>query len=275
MTTTCRSIELQLTGLPDPGAAVLGTPGLREHLSECVPCRRYFAGLRRLDATIRNLPTAAADPIVRESFLLALPALPPIIERRIVPVRSGSDSYAALSRRVASARSWIGAGTAAAVVLGAGIYLGMSGSRPPAQAVAFRYDLLAKEVSTLALLTKANTPTEKIDVWSEFLADLHAEAALLARGGEAAEMQSLSRMYNKAATEGLAKQAALLPHHWTPAQRRDVLAAADSKLARTEAEAVGQADAAPTHAKATFQSIAAGAKDARARLQSAIRGEAF
>lgn len=272
MTTTCRSIELQLTGLPDPAVP---TEDLRAHLGECDPCRKYLAGLRRLDAIVSSLPVPAADPLVKDAFLAGLPALPPIIERRLIPVRSGSDSYAALTRRVASARSWIGAGTAAALILGAGLYFGTSDTRPQAQAAAFRHELLAKEVATLATLTKATTPKEKIAVWTVFLNDLHAEAKLLARGGEVSEMQALSRMYKKAATDGLAKQACLLPHHWTPAQRREALAAAEAELAAAETQATTQADLAPGQAKVIFQAIAGSAKDARARLQQAIRGEAF
>lgn len=272
MTTNCRNFELQLTGLADPAVP---TPELRGHLAACMPCRRYLAGLRRLDAIIPTIAVPGTSPQMKENFLAALPDLPTIIERRQVPVRSGSDSYAALGRRLAETRSWLGAGTAAALVLGIGLYFGTSGSRPQAQVSTYRHELLSKEVATLATLTKAATPKEKIAVWTIFLNDLHAEAKLLARGGEAREMDALARMYKKAATDGLAKQASLLPHHWTPAQRREALAAADAELAAAESDATAQAEVVPNQAKATFQAIAGGAKDARARLQLAIKGEAF
>ena len=134
-----------------------------------------------------------------------------------------------------------------------------------------RHELLSKEVKHLAALTRAETPAERVAVWSGLAADLHAEAKLVYKAAPDREMASLSRMYERTVTEGVVAQAKNLPPALTPAERLHALADADGKLQAAEAEAEALSKEAPPAARGELKKMAGTAKAARAALQSIIR----
>ncbi len=267
---TCETLQQTLTALPDPRRL----PGdVAAHVRGCASCARFRRGLIALDRLVPQLDVPASPPEVRADFLAALAAadLPPIIERRR-PVRR--DSTGSLSALWAAREQWqYAAGVAAMLTVGVGVWWVSTGARPAGtgEVAKLRHELLSKEVKHLAALTRAETPAERVAVWSGLAADLHAEAKLVYKAAPDQEMASLSRMYARTVTEGIVRQAKLLPPALTPAERLHALADADGKLQAAEADAEALSKEAPPAARGELTKMAGTAKAARVALQSIIR----
>ena len=267
---TCETVQQTLTALPDPRRL---TPDVAAHVRGCADCARYRRGLLRLDRLVPRIPVPASPPEVRAQFLATVAAadLPPIIERR-VPARR--DSNGSLTVLWAAREQWqYAAGVAAVLAVGVGLWWASTGPRTPGtgEVARLRHELLSKEVRHLAELTRAETPADKVAVWSGWAADLHAEAKLVYKAAPDAEMESLSGMYARTVDEGLLRQAKLLPPTLTPAERLQALADADGRLRAAEADADALALEAPPAARRPLQKMAGTARAARVALQSIIR----
>ena len=267
---TCETFQQALTASPDPRRL---PAELATHVRGCTACARFRHGLLKLDRLIVRVPVPPSPPEVRAAFVAALAAvdLPPIIERR-TPARR--DSTGTLTALWAAREQWqYAAGVAAMLTVGVGVWWVSTGSRPAGapEVAKLRHELLSKEVRHLAALTKAETPVDKVAVWSGWAADITAEAKLVHKVAPDTEMASLSRMYARTVDEGVVRQAALLPPSLTPAERLQALADADGKLQAAEVDAETLAKEAPPAARGELKKIAGTAKAARARLQSIIR----
>ena len=216
---------------------------------------------------------------MREAFLTGLAvaeaSLPPIIERRVPVKRDSGATLSGLSRSVWAARDqWqYAAGIAAMLAVGVGVWWVSTGPRHGngPEVAKLRHELLGKEVRHLAALTRAETPAEKVAVWSAAAADLHAEARHVYAAAPADEMVSLQKMYARAVDEGLVRQARLLPPGFTPAERQRALAEADRSLEAAEADAKALAATAPPKSQGPLKTIAETARAARAALQTIVR----
>ena len=267
---TCETFQQALTASPDPRRI---PAELASHVRGCPSCAAFRRGLMKLDRLVSQLPVPASSPEVRATFVanLATADLPPIIERRL-PARR--DSNGGLSAVWAAREQWqYAAGVAATLAVGVGVWWVSTGARPSgtAEVAKLRHELLTKEVRHLAALTKAETPGDKVAVWSGWAGDVVAEAKLVHKVAPDAEMASLSRMYARTVDEGVVRQAALLSPTLTPAERLQALADADGKLQAAETDAETLSKDAPPAARGELKKIAGTAKSARARLQSIIR----
>ena len=267
---TCETFQQALTASSDPRrlAADLAT-----HARTCAACAAFRRGLLKLDRLVAQVPVPASSPEVRAAFVagLATADLPPIIERRL-PARR--DSNGGLSAVWAAREQWqYAAGVAATLAVGVGVWWVSTGARPNGtpEVAKLRHELLSKEVRHLAALTKAETPADRVAVWSGWAGDVYAEAKSVHKVAPDAEMASLSRMYARTVEEGVVKQAALLSPSLTPAERLQALADADGKLQAAEADAEALSKEAPPAARGELKRIAGTAKAARARLQLIIR----
>jgi hypothetical protein len=269
---TCATRQQALTALADPRRL---PAELHAHVKGCVGCRGFRRGLLALDRLVPQIPVPSSPPHVRADFLANLPAesgLPPIIVRRPAPKPGSSPALVAARGIWAAREQWqYAAGIAAMLTLGVGLWWVSAGPRVAAPEVAkMRHELLSKEVTCLAALTRAETPAEKVAAWTRFAADVQAEAKLVYKAAPDGDMQSLERMYARAVSEGLLTQAALLPPGLTPAQRQAALAAADGHLQRAATEAEALAQGAPPASRGPLLNIAAAARAGQARLTDIV-----
>lgn len=273
---TCETTRHELLALPDPRRL---PAELHAHVAGCPECAGFRRGLAALHRLVPRIPVPPASPKVKADFLAHVAASgvpagdwPPIIARRPRP----SDSGTAFTALWASREQWqYAAGVAATLVIGLSVWWLATGPRTGAPETAkLRHELLGREVKHLAALTKAETASQRVAVWSDLAADLHGEAKYVYVAAQADEMRSLERMYARAVQEGLLKQAALLPATYSPAERQAALADADAKLRAAEAEAGALAKEAPPRSQPTLLKMAGTARVARARIQAIIRGEA-
>jgi len=267
---TCETFQQTLTASSDPRRL---PAELATHARGCSACARFRHGLLKLDRLVPQVAVPASPPEVRAAFVagLATADLPPIIERR-QPARR--DSTGTLTALWAAREQWqYAAGVAAMLAVGVGLWWVSTGSRPAGAAEVSkpRHELLSKEVRLLAALTKAETPGEKVAVWSGWAADITAEAKAVHKVAGGPEMAMLSHLYARTLDEGVIKQAASLPPSLTPAERLQALADADAKLQDAEVDAEVLAKEAPPASRGALKKIAGTAKAARARLQSIIR----
>ncbi len=216
------------------------------HLATCAACRLFAARLRAAEAALPRLPLPGPDPANRAAFLEAA-ALGPIIVRRPAPVTSPSALMRAVRTAWREREAWqVGGGVALVLALGFGLY--SAGTRPAgAEYVQVeRHELLRKQVESLAMLAKARTPSERLEIWAGVAEQLAAEAGRVHVGATADDLASLERAFDQAVADGIERQARALAESPERAAR---LGAARLKLERIAADARSLLPGAPVQAQ--------------------------
>jgi hypothetical protein len=270
-TMTCETLQQRLLALPDIGSV---PADLNQHVSTCPACTKFRAGLAKLDRLVPKIRVPASTGKAAFVSQLETLDLPPIIKRRVLAKRDSGSVFSGLWK---TRREWqYGAGIAAALLIGVGIWWANTSNRngPPTEVAKLRHELLKKEVAHLATLTKADTATQKIAVWSNVTAELHTEAKVVYKIASTDEMNSLEKMFGRAVTEGLLVQAQHLPVTMSPAEKQTALAEANTKLQAAETETETLAKEAPPQAQGALKKMAVTARAAQSRLKAIIRGEA-
>ena len=259
---TCDVIQNRLLALPD----LTRVPDdLRAHVDRCPGCRAFLAGAARLDGLLTGLPVPPSED-AKAAFLDRITAAGPII-RRVPTV----PRFRSLRARVGGAVGWKpAAGLAAAVAVGAGIWLTVGGTsdEKPSVAAAPRHPLLEKQVRHVVALARANTPPDRMRVWAAVAADLRDETRAVYKVAPADEMAALARMFDKTVRQGIVPQADRLADHAIPApDKRALLTDVEARLADVEAEASRLATQAPPQSVEPLKKIAAAARDGRLKLR--------
>lgn len=236
---------------------------MRGHLDECPGCRALLARAARLDELLTDLPVPPSSDAVKAAFLDRVATVEPILNR--VP---------ATSRGELSQWKYV-ASLAAAVLLALGawaLFHGRTGADRPR--VANRpQELLGQEVHHLTELAKADTAPKKIAIWADVAADLQAETRAVYLAAPEPEITTLARLFDKAVTDGIERQANLLRNkHLEPAERQALLATA-RKLEATRTNVTQLTDSAPPQAKAPLQRMADRAGTVRQRLIDLAEGK--
>jgi hypothetical protein len=256
----CETIQNRLLALPDPRRV---PEELRGHLDECPGCRAVLVRAARLDALLPALPVPASSEAVKAAFLERVRAGEPVVRREPTPSRPESAQWKYV------------AGLAAAVLLALGawaLFHGRASSERP-QFASRPQELLGQEVRHLTELAKADTTTKKIAIWADVAADLQAETRAVYLAAPEPEITTLARLFDKAVTDGIGRQADLLRNtHLEPAERQALLAAA-RKLETTRAGVSQLTDSAPPQAKAPLRRMADRADTVRKRLIDLAEGK--
>ncbi len=259
---TCDTTQARLAGAHD--AARLPAEVLA-HVRGCSECAGYARTLARVNELLPRLPVPAPSPGARQA-LLELALSGPIIVPRPAVTATPSGVVRVVRAAWAGRESWqYAAGVAA--VLAVGLSLWQLGTRPGRPEVAAaRHELLAQHVRSLARLSTADTATAKVKIWSDVVGELAATTRRVHGAADSADLAALDRMFAKAVTDGLVKQAQELPPNVPvpdkKARLKDALAQLDA--VRTQAEA--QSKTAPIQAVATWQSLARTAAAGHAAL---------
>lgn len=263
---TCEVVQNRLLALPD----LTRIPDdLRAHVGGCPGCRAFLAGATRLDRLLAALPVPPSSDDVRAAFLDRVTAAGPIIRR--VPAVPRRGSLRALRVRLGGVVGWkSAAGLAAAVVLAAGVWLGVGGKSGEARVAAAtpRHPLLDRQVRHTVALARANTPPDRMKVWAAVAADLRDETWAVYKVAPADEMTALARMFDKTVRHGIVPQADRLADHAIPvSEKQAVLNDVGARLADVEAEASRLATQAPPQSVEPLKKIAAAARDGRLKLR--------
>jgi hypothetical protein len=255
----CRSVYRSLLALESPAVP---DPEVREHLKGCSRCRRRRRRLLRLQREVQSLPFPLENPRAKACFLQMLARL----QTHQAAAASAPPSVRPTRRRLVTY-------AVAAVLLLApalGWLLGEKDDAPrpkkPAEAVASGSvdPVVVDRLLERHLHLAQGLPSgERFQVFVELAAELRDEALRLARQPGSAELPVVVRLYGRIMDEGLVGRAA----HLNEPQRRQRLPAVINELRQTENQVQRAiAEASPSVA-ASLRSLAATARDARARLQ--------
>jgi hypothetical protein len=192
----------------------------RCHVHDCPACRRVVEQLCRLEQLLPQLPVPPSTPQVKSTLIARVIAEAPVPSSRLAALR-----------RLETFEQWLAktgwkfsAGIAAALLLGFGVWWFHS-AQPPATASApyHRHSLLHAEVQHVSALATADTPAERLRIWTEIVRELNAETALVYSIAPEAEMRSLGQMFDRAVHEGIVRQTAQFPEQFPPQQRQQLL----------------------------------------------------
>jgi hypothetical protein len=242
------------------------TREVRRHLARCPACRAFQRRLTRIEGNVPALPVPPSRG--KERFLARF-----LGPREHVPnpsphplPREGRGPGKGVLRV-----AWA---TAAAVLIGCGVYLGIwlaesvAPLAPPNQPVAKTepelpdQDLVARLVDCDLRLAEHATPRKRVEALAELADALQRESHALSRGDGADELQALARLYGRVIEEGMVPRAREMPAR----ERREVLAPIAARLSKAENEA-RQLAAKSARASAPLLQIAAaaGAGDRKSR----------
>jgi hypothetical protein len=250
-------------------------PEVNAHVVGCAACTKLARQLHTMNESLRAITVPASDD-AKARFLetISTADLPPIIERSAVRTRDSSTSL----------RPWRGwswktewqyaGGIAAVVLLAVGGWWFSSSPRAKPEMAKLRHELLKHEVASVTRMTRAQTPEDRLAAWTELTGHLHTETKHVYKIASPTDLETLERMFGKVVNEGVLTQAKLLPATYSPAQREKALADIDAKLQAAQTDAETLSPDAPTTAQPALLKIAGTAREARAKLQAIIRGEA-
>lgn len=268
---TCDAIQNRLLALPDPARP---SADLRAHLDACPACRAVQAEAVRIERAVKRMPVPSSEAR-KLAFLDSLDIGPVIKTKPVAPsTLTGSGAFRPVSKWLATVDlRWVG-GIAAAVL--AVVTVGWLATRPksPAPEVAERprYDLLKRSVTHTTELARVNAPNAapaRLAIFTDWAADLKAEACGVYKVAAAEEMNSLARQYERAVEQGVERQAKLVDdpaHQMDIGERKKLFDAAIAKLTDAEAEADRLSQQAPMDAKPALRKISDTAKKGRTSL---------
>jgi len=275
ITRTCALIQNQLLGLPTVQTEKL-PDSIQSHLLQCAACRGYLEQITALEDTIRGLPVEPSDPAIRQEFLAKLQQ--PIILPKLSGQFSSPQSSSVRSVRIlrGEASRWIAAGLAAVMLLGwltTAFWRGQPNADSARRPLAARHELLQQEVALLTELAKASQPSVRVNIWSDYLQHLHQDTQQLAHAGDPQLLDAVAGMYDRAARDGLSKQARLIPETWTRDQRLQALARIEQNLVQMETQSREAYERATARARPALLQIADRARTTREQVQAVIRGD--
>jgi len=235
------------------------TAEVREHLAGCAACQTVQKKAARLDDLLTRLP--APDAFRAKAKLMA---------------KLNQSTLAVPSSRVLWIRKWLLnpiPGVAALVVLGVGGFFYFNKKAPqPEMAQKPRHELLTKEMGNVVRLAKADSAPDRLQVWTEWATDIRGETRDLYKVAQADELGSLARMYDRAVTDGIVKQAKMLPQHMDIEEKQKLLKTADAKLAEAGAEAERLLAEAPPQAQKPLKQIVETSREGRKQLEPIMKG---
>ena len=109
-------------------------------------------------------------------------------------------------------------------------------------------------------------------MWTEWATDIRGETRDLYKVAQADELGSLARMYDRAVTDGIVKQAKMLPQHMDIEEKQKLLKTADAKLAEAGAEAERLLAEAPPQAQKPLKQIVESSREGRKQLEPIMKG---
>lgn len=259
---TCDTIRARLAALAGTDIVPADVVG---HATGCPACAGYARTLARVDELVPQLPVPAPSPGARQAVLELALSGPIIVPRPAVTATP--SGVVRLARAAWAAREQWQYAAGVAAVLAVGLTLWQLGTRPGRPEVAgARHELLGQQVRSLARLSTADTADAKVAIWTDAVGELAAATRRVHGAADPADLEALDRMFAKAVSDGLVKQAQALPPNLTVPDKKRRLKAALDQLAAVQAQAEAQSTTAPIQAVPTWKSLARSAAAGRAAL---------
>ncbi len=260
----CDTCQRRLLAAENPAAP---PAPVQAHLDGCPACRRRQRQLLRVERHVHRLPVPPSRG--KAEFLREFVGRP-------AAARPAPQSVPWWRRRLTG--RLVGA-TAAAVLIAAGIYLGVMVSRSPSRSDAPQtrapepeppaQDLVARLLDCDVRLAEANTPVERVRALADAADALHRESRTLTRADGGKELQTLAALYESVIQDGVVRRAQAVP----AAERREVLGEIAKELTRQGQEA-GQLAKRSEAAAEPLRRIAEAARSADRRLHELMEEEA-
>ncbi len=255
----CEAVQNRLLAVSEPRRA---GADVRAHLAGCADCRAFVARATRLEELLTKIPVPASTPEAKANLLTEILSDKPVTVRFPEPARSRFP--------LSDYTRWTHlAAIAAAVLVAIGVWVA-SGSRRPTDTVetaGVRHELLHKEVKHFVALSKTQSPTQRVAIWSDVATELRAEASDLYLVATEEDMKSLGKMFDRAVKEGILADAAQFQSGIPAQDRKQALDKAVSKLREAEMEATKLSATAPPHSQAVLRHMARTARDGQQQIQ--------
>ena len=165
--------------------------------------------------------------------------------------------------------------TAAAVLVGVGVWSAWPGPRPPVvTADAPRHELLQKVVTLNTELASIRAPKDRVTKLAGLAADLRSETRALSKTAQKDEMLSLAKMYENVVNKGIVTQAEQMTNFNTPlTERQAAIQVAMTEMSQAATEVTALVPTASQQVQPLLQRIAKTARDGEARLLKLRNGE--
>jgi hypothetical protein len=261
----CDTIQNRILAL---AVATEPTSDVREHVAGCPACQAMLAKAVRLDRVLANLPAPTAE-LAKQNLVEQVLAEGPVIRTKpVIPSSVGSGTFRSVGRLFTP--KLVG-GLAASVLLAiGGVWFLTRPKAPtiePELASKPKHELLARSVKHHVELSKSTTAPERLGIFTEWSAEVSAEAKDVYKAASREELSKIAALYESTVAQGIVEQARKLDEN--PARLKHLVATM-SQLTTTAAETTSLATEAPPDAQAAFKRMATAANNARTVLRTLL-----
>jgi hypothetical protein len=258
----CDTIQNRILAL---AVATEPTADVREHVAGCPACQAMLAKAVRLDRVLANLPAPTAE-LAKQTLIEQVLAEGPVIRTKpVAPSSVGSGTFKRVGKWLTP--KLLG-GLAAGVLVAIGGVWFLTRPKPtptePELAAKPKHELLARSVKHHVDLSKSATAPERLNIFTEWSAEVSAEAKDVYKAASREELSKFAALYESTVAGGVIEQAKKLEEN---PERAKHLQTTMNLLTTTAAETSSLAAEAPPDAQAAFKRMATAADKARTELR--------